>query len=69
MKIRIDLERCKGHQACLRAAPQVFRINDEGFSQLANGDTVPPDMYEDVLIAADNCPEFAIEILDQEAAS
>lgn len=69
MKIRIDMEKCKGHQACLRAAPQVFSINDEGFSQLIKGDTIPSEMYESVLMAADNCPEFAIEILDQESAS
>jgi ferredoxin len=65
MKIRIELERCKGHQACVRSAPELFLIGKDGFARLRAGEEVPPGQAEAALLAYDNCPEFAIEIMQQ----
>ncbi|MDB5861608.1 MAG: h16 [Ramlibacter sp.] len=63
MKIRIALERCKGHQACVRSAPELFFIGEDGFARLRAGEDVAPEQAENALLAYDNCPEFAIEIV------
>jgi ferredoxin len=62
MKIRISQDLCKGHQACVRAAPKLFLIAENGFSRLLLGEEVPQEMEETALLAYENCPEFAIQI-------
>ena len=62
MKIRISQDLCKGHQACLRAAPSIFFINENGFAKLLQGEEVPQGMEELAILAYEDCPEFAIEI-------
>ncbi|MFM0347832.1 ferredoxin [Paraburkholderia sp. RL17-347-BIC-D] len=64
MKIRIEAERCKGHQNCVRAAPQLFEVSEDGSTQLKGCGEVHESLEESALLAADNCPEFAIEIED-----
>ena len=64
MRIRIEAERCKGHQNCVRAAPQLFVVSDDGSIELKGCGEVHKTLEEYALLAADNCPEFAIEIED-----
>jgi ferredoxin len=66
MKIRIESARCKGHQNCVRAAPQLFCVGEDGFAQVIGNGEVPHALQEDALLASDNCPEFAIEIEEQD---
>ena len=69
MKIRIESARCRGHQSCVRSSPQLFCVGEDGFAQVIGNGDVPPASREDALIALDNCPEFAIEIEDQDDAN
>ena len=62
MKIRFQLERCKGHQNCIRSAPELFQIDEHGYASLRQGATVPPNFAEEAWLAWENCPESAIEI-------
>jgi ferredoxin len=66
MKIRIESARCRGHQNCVRAAPQLFCVGEDGVAQVIGNGDVPPASREDALIASDNCPEFAIEVEEQD---
>ncbi|QUN32380.1 MULTISPECIES: ferredoxin [Cupriavidus] len=66
MKIRIESERCKGHQNCVRAAPELFVVGEDGFAQVRECGDVPPALKEQALLAWANCPEFAIEVEDAE---
>jgi ferredoxin len=62
MKIRYDRSACQGHGRCYSLAPDVFDADDEGYAVLKIEGDVPADLEEAATLAADNCPEFAIEI-------
>ncbi|MFB4316829.1 ferredoxin [Actinomadura sp. 21ATH] len=60
MKVVVDLAVCQDHGQCAIAAPDVFRINDDG--KLEYDDAPPEELREDVEDAADVCPVQAILI-------
>jgi ferredoxin len=62
MRIRFDRAACQGHNRCHLVAPAVFDTDDEGYAVLLVTGDVPAGLEEDARLAADNCPEFAIEI-------
>ena len=62
MRIRVDPSRCQGHNRCARLAPELFEIDDEGYSSARGDGLVPAAMELEAELAADNCPEQAIEI-------
>jgi ferredoxin len=66
MKIVFDREKCQGHGRCYSLAPQVFDTDDEGYAVLLVGGAeqgdVPAELEDQAQLAADNCPEYAIEI-------
>jgi ferredoxin len=63
MKIRYDRSACQGHGRCYTLAPELFDADDEGYAVLKlDGADVPADQEEAAGLAADNCPEFAIEV-------
>ena len=60
MNVTVDLNLCEDHGQCAIAAPNVFRINDEGGLEY---DGQPDDSeLENVEEAADVCPLQAILI-------
>jgi ferredoxin len=62
MKVIVDLTLCQDHGQCAIAAPEVFRINDEGRLEYEGS---PDDtMREYVEEAADVCPVQAILVED-----
>ncbi len=62
MKISVDMKRCQDHGQCAIAAPDVFRINDEG--RLEYESTADDSLLDEVEEAADVCPVQAIMLLD-----
>ena len=59
LEVRVDRDECIGAQSCVRWAPQVFQIDDEGLAEvLAEGVTSVP--LEDILKAANDCPTNAV---------
>ncbi|WP_417515076.1 ferredoxin [Minwuia sp.] len=65
MKIRVNPDKCQGHNRCYAVAPDLFEVDDVGNASAANGGVVPDDMKDDAKLAIDNCPEFAIEIVEE----
>jgi len=63
MKIRYDREACQGHNRCYLLAPELFDTDDDGYAILLVDGTVPAQLQDKAVLAADNCPEYAIEIL------
>jgi ferredoxin len=43
-------------------APALFDTDDEGYAVLLVDGEVPPGLEEQAELAADNCPEYAIEV-------
>jgi len=62
VKVRLIDEKCQGHGRCYALAPELFESDDYGNAKLCGDGTVLPGQEEDARLAADNCPEFAIEL-------
>jgi ferredoxin len=65
VKVRIDPELCQGHGRCYDLAPGLFRDDDEGCGQVFGDGIVPREATRDARLAALNCPEHAIELLEE----
>jgi len=65
MRIRVDPDKCQGHNRCKTLAPDLFEVDDFGYASAANDGIVPPEEAEKARLAVANCPEFAIEIVEE----
>ena len=64
MRIRVDSEKCQGHNRCYALAPELFDVDDYGTATALDDGVVPAGMEDKAQLAIDNCPEFAIAIVD-----
>ena len=61
MKVIVDGAKCQGHARCAAKAPEVFKLNDDGYNN--TGETeVPSGLEEQAKLGASVCPEGAIQI-------
>ncbi|MBQ90562.1 MAG: ferredoxin [Acidimicrobiales bacterium] len=64
MKIHVDPDKCEGHSRCYALAPELVDVDDFGNAfELADG-VVPDGLEEKAQLIVDNCPEFAITIVE-----
>ena len=68
-KIRVDQEKCQGHNRCKALAPELFDLDSFGNAKEKGDGTVPANLIEKAYLAQSNCPEFAIEITETDATS
>ena len=61
MKITIDSSLCSGHARCAAAAPEVFRLDDDGYVLPYDGE-VPPEFQQASRDGELACPERAITV-------
>lgn len=66
MKVKVDSEKCQGHNRCYALAPGLFKVDEYGYAKERGDGTVPPGMEEKACLAVENCPEQAISITDDE---
>jgi ferredoxin len=66
MKVQINPELCQGHGRCYDLAPGLFGADEEGYGKVLGDGTVPPAAEPDAGLAAVNCPEQAIQLLEEE---
>lgn len=64
MKVRIDRDRCEGHARCHALAPELFELDDFGHATAPADGIVPPVMEGKVRLAAANCPEYAVRVVE-----
>jgi ferredoxin len=64
VKVRVDRDRCQGHNRCYDIAPDLFDLDDFGNAMAARDGTVPSEREADARRAALSCPEQAILIED-----
>ncbi len=64
MKVRVDVEKCQGHNRCIALAGDLFDVDDLGYAHEENDGVVPPELEEKARLAVNNCPEVAITIED-----
>jgi len=65
MKLQIDSERCQGHGRCYDLAPALFGEDDEGYGQVLGDGEVKPDQEQAARLAVLNCPEHAIDLVQE----
>ncbi len=63
MRIRIDEEKCQGHNRCYALAPELVDVDDMGTAFTLNDGLVPTELEDKAQLIVDNCPEYAIEIV------
>ena len=56
MKVRVDAEKCQGHNRCYALAPELFDVDDYGQAVVIGDGTVPPELEEKARLAVANCP-------------
>lgn len=66
MRVHLDAEKCQGHNRCYALAPEAFDVDDYGQAMLLVSGDVSADICDKVRLAAANCPEYAIRIIEGE---
>lgn len=65
MRVKIDGENCSGHGRCAKYAPNVYRLDDDGYNiDRGNEIDVPVGEEDKALLGIKACPERAISIVD-----
>jgi ferredoxin len=65
VKLLIDPGRCQGHGRCYDLAPDLFGDDDEGFGKVLGTGVVPAGKEQEARLAVANCPERAIDLLEE----
>lgn len=61
MKVQVDPQLCQGHARCWDICPEVFTIDDDGYSSVSEAE-IASALETKVREAANNCPERAITV-------
>lgn len=64
LRLRVDPEKCQGHNRCYALAPELFDVDDFGTATARNDGEVPTELEAKAHLAIANCPEYAIEIVE-----
>lgn len=65
LRVRVDREKCQGHNRCKAVAPELFELDEYGNAREVGDGTVPTALEEKAYLAQSNCPEFAVQITDE----
>src|SRR5882762_8192159 len=64
LKVRVDRDKCQGHNRCKALAPELFELDEYGNAREKGDGTVPPGLEDKAYLAKSNCPEFAVEVIE-----
>jgi ferredoxin len=62
MRVSVNPDRCQGHSMCVLKCPKIFQLDDDDGHASALVEKVPAELESAVRLAADSCPEQAIEL-------
>jgi ferredoxin len=65
VRIRIDADKCQGHNRCKAILPEMIELDGYGNAQAKGDGIVPAALVEKAYLAKSNCPEFALEIIEE----
>jgi ferredoxin len=66
LRVRIDRERCQGHARCFALAPELFELDEMGNGRERGDGAVAPGLEDKAHLAQANCPELAVEVVEDE---
>lgn len=64
MRVELDTEKCQGHNRCYALAPELFDVDDYGTAVIIGDGNVPAGLEDKARLAAANCPEYAITVVE-----
>jgi ferredoxin len=64
LHVRVDPDRCQGHNRCKALAPELFELDEFGNAREIGDGAVPPGLEDKAWLAKANCPELAIEVTE-----
>jgi len=64
VRIVLESDKCQGHNRCYALAPELFDVDDYGQSVLLVDGDLPDELVDKARLAAANCPEFAIKVVE-----
>jgi ferredoxin len=64
LRVHVDRERCQGHARCAALAPELFALDELGNAREIGDGKVSPELESKARLAEANCPEVAIEIIE-----
>ena len=64
MQVKVDHNKCETAGRCVQACPEVFRFHEGSKKAYVFVDEIPASLEKQVRLAADKCPNMAIEITD-----
>ena len=67
LKVKVDRDRCQGHARCAALAPELFALDALGNAREKGDGTVPQALVDKAYLAKANCPELAIEVIEENA--
>ncbi|GLE52952.1 ferredoxin [Mycobacterium montefiorense] len=59
MRVRLEKSKCVGHAQCYAVDPELFPIDESGYSILEEHE-VPPEDAESIRDGVASCPEMAL---------
>lgn len=65
LRVRVDRDKCQGHARCKALAPELFDLDEYGNSHERGDGSVPAGLEDKARLARANCPEFAIEVIEE----
>jgi ferredoxin len=63
--VRIDTEKCQGHARCHALAAELFELDGFGNAHVRGSGRIPAALEDQAWIARANCPELAVEIIEE----
>ena len=67
LKVKVDRDKCQGHARCAALAPELFELDELGNAREKGDGIVPPALAHKADLAKANCPELAIEVIEEKA--
>ncbi|MDK3256891.1 ferredoxin [Blastococcus capsensis] len=64
MRVQIDAGLCQGHGRCYDLSPDLFGEDEDGYGTVPGDGQVPPGREDGARLAAANCPESAVAVLE-----
>jgi ferredoxin len=66
LRVQVGHERCQGHARCVAVASELFQLAAFGNAHEIGDGIVPPDLAAKVRLAAADCPELTIAIIEKQ---
>jgi len=64
-RVRIDADRCQGHNRCCAVAPELFEPDELGNARVKGDGAVPAALEAKARLAVKNCREHAVRLTNE----